>query len=169
MRIFFPLVTFAIIAYAAPSSTVHHVVHERRAAEPLDWALSRRLESDKVLPMRFGLVQKNLDRLEAMLMSVSHPDSPTYGQHFSAEDVVRTFSPSRETIDAVTNWLTGSGFSSERLRLAPNNGWIHLNATVAEVEELLKTEYHVYNHPSGEERLGNAADLSLFSKWLTKE
>lgn len=156
MRFFSVLVALASVVHAAPSSTIHHVVHERRAAEPLGWTLSRRLESHKVLPMRFGLTQSNMDRIEEMLMSVSHPDSPTYGQHFSAAKVVETFSPSSETIEAVTNWLTDSGISRDRLRLAPNNGWIHLNATVAEVEELLKTEYHVYSHPSGDEQLGNS-------------
>lgn len=161
MHIFSVLLALTSAVYAAPSSTVHHVVHERRAAEPLAWSLARRLESDKILPMRFGLAQRNVDRIEDMLMEVSHPDSPTYGQHYSAAQIVDTFSPSKETIEAVTNWLTDSGFSRDRLRLAPNNGWIHINATVAEVEELLKTEYHVYSHPSGDEQLGNSSPLKV--------
>ena len=155
-------VFLAVYAAAVPSPRANHVVHERRAAEPLDWILSRRLESNKVLPMRFGLAQQNMHRLEELLLEVSHPESPKYGQHFTPAEVVETFSPSLETISAVTNWLVDSGFSRDRLRLSANRGWIHVNATTAEVEDLLNTEYHVYNHPSGDEQLGEFSFLFEF-------
>jgi tripeptidyl-peptidase-1 len=146
---------FAACAIASPSPrTTTHVVHERRAAEPLDWTQDRRLDADRILPMRFGLAQQNMHRLEELLLEVSHPESPKYGQHYTPSQVVDMFSPSADTIAAVTGWLTEFGFSSERLRLAPNKAWIHLNATTAEVEELLQTEYHVFTHPSGDEQLG---------------
>ncbi|KAF8158458.1 subtilisin-like protein [Crassisporium funariophilum] len=138
----------------APSSRTNHVIHEKRAAEPLDWTQARRLESHKVLNMRVGLAQQNMHRLEEMLLEVSHPESTKYGQHYTAADIVETFSPSAETISAVTDWLVDAGFSRDRLRLSGNKGWIQLNATTAEVEELLDTEYHVYSHPSGDEQFG---------------
>ena len=39
-------------------------------------------------------------------------------------------------------------FSPDRLRLLANKGWIDVDATTAEVEDLLNAEYHVYAHPS---------------------
>lgn len=159
MRISTLLAVFlASYATAAPSPRVNHVVHETRVVEPLDWVLSRRLESHKVLPMRFGLVQQNIHRLEELLLEVSHPESPKYGQHYTPAEIVETFTPSRETISAVTNWLVDSGFSRDRLRLSANKGWIHVNATTAEVEDLLNAEYHVYTHPStGGEQIGESS------------
>ena len=68
------------VALAAPSRRSPHVLHETRAFDPLDWVPVGRLESNKVLPMRFGLAQQNLHRVEEMLMAVSHPESPTYGK-----------------------------------------------------------------------------------------
>ena len=109
----------------SPRANVPHVVHERRAVEPLDWVASRRLEAHKVLPMRFGLAQQNMHRLEELLLEVSHPESPKYGQHYTPEQIVDTFAPSAETIDTVTAWLVDAGFAPERLRLAPNKAWIH--------------------------------------------
>ena len=151
-------VFLASYAAAVPSPRANHVVHEARAVEPLDWVLSRRLEADKVLPMRFGLVQQNIHRLEELLLEVSHPESPKYGQHYTPAKIVDTFAPSRETISAVTNWLVDAGFSPDRLKLSVNKGWIHLNATTAEVEDLLKAEYHVYTHPStGGEQIGESS------------
>ena len=150
-------VFLASYAVAAPSRRANHVVHETRAAEPLDWVLSRRLESHKVLPMRFGLTQRNIHRLEELVLEVSHPESPKYGQHYTPAEVIETFAPSHETISAVTDWLVNSGFSRDRLRLSGNKGWIHVNATTAEAEELLDTEYHVYTHPSGGEQIGESS------------
>lgn len=144
----------ATLVAALPSPRSNLVVHEKRAMEPVDWELSRKLEPDVVLPMRFGLTQNNLHRLEEMLMSVSHPTSQSYGKHFSPEDVVDTFAPSDETIGAVTRWLTESGIAKERLRLSASKGWIEVNATTAEVEDLIAAEYHVFSHPSGVQQIG---------------
>lgn len=154
MRFAFPLVALFGLTLAAPSRRTNHVVHEKRAAEPLEWVKSRRLEAHKVLPMRFGLTQQNLHQIEDMLMAVSHPESLEYGQHWTPDKVVETFAPSDKTIAAVVDWLTSSGFSADRLRLSQSKGWIEVNATTAEVEELLDTEYHVYTHPSGTEQIG---------------
>jgi tripeptidyl-peptidase-1 len=162
MRIFAILVALSGICIAAPSPRSEHVVHERRAAEPIDWVRSRRLDGNKVLPIRFGLSQQNMDKLEDMVMAISHPESPTYGQHWSPVKVVETFAPSDDTIEAVTKWLVDSGISRDRLRLTLNKGWIEVNATVAETENLLKTEYHVYSHPSGDEQLGLSSNAGIF-------
>ncbi|KAI0783459.1 subtilisin-like protein [Abortiporus biennis] len=147
------LLSAILVVRGAPSPRSNHVLHEKRAAEPIDWFRERRLEAHKILPMRFGLTQKNLHKLEEMLMAVSHPTSPNYGKHLSPEEIVETFAPNSETIDTVSNWLVESGINKERLRLTPSKGWIEVNATVAEVEDLINAEYHVYTHPSGVEQI----------------
>ncbi|CAA7266125.1 unnamed protein product [Cyclocybe aegerita] len=141
-------------ALAAPALHSTHVLHEKRAAEPRGWTLTRRLESGKILPMRFGLVQQNLHKIEDMLMLASLPSSPKYGKHFTPQEIVDTFAPSRETISAVTDWLVEAGLAPERLRLSQNKAWIYVNATMSEVESLLKAEYHLYSHSSGAEQIG---------------
>ena len=155
------VVTLLDVASAVHSLRSDNVVHETRGLEPTHWTKTARLDSNKVLPMRFGLTQQNLHRLEDMLMSVSHPESPKYAQHFTPMEVVDTFAPSEETISAVTNWLVDSGFSRDRLRLSANKGWIHLNASTSEVENLLNTEYHVYAHPSGDTQIGEECPYVL--------
>lgn len=157
MRFALSLLSLSAVALAIPSPRADYVLHEKRAAEPSDatWVKSRRLESDRVLPMRFGLTQQNMDKLEEMLMSVSHPESASFGKHFSAAEVASTFEPSKETIDSVVEWLGGFGFTRERLSLTKNKGWLTVNATTSEVEELLNTEYHVYTHAeTGAEQIG---------------
>ena len=53
---------------------------------------------------------------------------------------------STESISAVRSWLTDSGIADERIELSAGMNWMHLDATVAEVERLLQTKYKFYKH-----------------------
>ncbi|KAH9932747.1 subtilisin-like protein [Epithele typhae] len=141
------------LASALPARRADLVVHERRAFEPLDWVATGRPAVDTVLPLRFGLTQQNLHRLEELLMSVSHPTSASYGQHFSPEDVVELFRPSDVTVASVTEWLVGEGISPDRLKMSASKGWIEVNATIAEAEALLDAQYEEFTHSSGAKQI----------------
>lgn len=132
----------------------NYVVHEKRVTHE-DWKPTRRLEGHVLVPLRFGLKQTNLDLLRDHLLSVSDPISPNYGNHWTPERIVETFSPSQETHDAVREWLISSGINADRLRVTQNRGWVEVQAaTVDEVEQLLNTEYHVFEHANGEQHAG---------------
>ena len=99
--------------------------------------------------MRIGLTQTNLDKADQFLSDVSHPDSPNFGKHWTHEEIANKFAPSGETVDAVKSWLVSSGIAPERISRSQSLGWLKFDATVAEAESLLKTEYHVYKHKTG--------------------
>jgi tripeptidyl-peptidase I len=92
----------------------------------------------QTIPLRIGLKQSNMDKLHDELMAISHPDSPVYGQHWSAEQVKEFFRPSQESHDSVNKWLVDSGFKLERIRVSPGGNWIEVEATVSEVEDVSK-------------------------------
>ncbi|KAI0305653.1 subtilisin-like protein [Multifurca ochricompacta] len=154
MRLLLQVLAICALAFAAPSPRANYVVHERRAAEPVAWTKTRRLEAHKILPLRVGIRQENTHELEEILTSISHPESPTYGQHWSPEKVVEYFSPSQATISTVKRWLIDTGFHPDRIRVSPSKSWIDIAMTASEAESLLDTEYHVYTHPSGHEQIG---------------
>lgn len=159
-----PFILFALAAFGlsvASPTTSPHVVHETRTRLSPAWKrahllATRQRESSTplLLPMRFGLRQQNLHTLTDSLMAVSHPESLSYGKHWTPQDVVDHFSPSQESVDTVMEWLINSGVEKNRLRLSPSRGWIDFNSTVGEAEELLQTEYHVYEHNSGKISFG---------------
>ncbi|KAJ7149248.1 subtilisin-like protein [Mycena crocata] len=151
-----PLATLAGITAALPSLSSAHVIHEKRASEPSisGWLQTHRLEATKTIPLRVGLQQQNLQQLEDLLLSVSHPESRTYGQHWSPRQILDMFAPSDEAIAAVKNWLVDAGLADHRLRMSLSRGWIAVNVTVEEAENLLHTEYHVYTHSSGAQQFG---------------
>ncbi|KAF8963500.1 peptidase S8/S53 domain-containing protein [Flammula alnicola] len=130
-----------------------YVLHEKRSQIPAGWSFVRRYEASEVLPLRLGLRQSNMDRLEEMLMDVSHPESPNYGNHWSPAQVAKTFAPSKETVDTVRTWLVDAGFDESRMKVSPTKTWIQVNMTVEEAERLLQTEYNVYSHNGGDQHV----------------
>lgn len=125
---------------AVPPGT--HAVHERRhVPHP---RINRRVAPDVVLPMRIGLRQDAvaLASAEDWLMEVSHPASPNFGQHWTSDEVIAAFSPSRETVDTVAEWLVASGIARERITHTDNKAWLAFDATAEEAESLLHTQYY---------------------------
>ncbi|OBZ66472.1 Tripeptidyl-peptidase SED1 [Grifola frondosa] len=143
------LVLYSTLLAAAPyvvvASPVSKAYHEFRRFVPTGWTPVRRAEPDIVLPLRVGLAQSNLHNIETYLLDVSHPDSPNYGNHWTASRVAETFRPSDETVDIVRSWLADS-VDPQRISLSRGGGWLEVNMTVDEVERLLGTEYYVYEH-----------------------
>lgn len=155
--LFMRLAAFALLSLVSAEPILSpHVVLEKRTFNPeaRGWRLSRRMDSDAILPIKIGLAQRNLETIEDLLLSVSHPDSPDYGKHWSADRIVNHFAPSTETVEAVVDWLMQNGIDRSRQRLSTSKSWLQVNMTVAEVEELLKAEYHVYEDDDGAERVG---------------
>ncbi|KAH9831768.1 peptidase S8/S53 domain-containing protein [Rhodofomes roseus] len=128
-------------ASPAPS---RHVVHESRSSIPTGWSPVRRADQDIVLPLRIGLVQPNIHKVEEYLMEVSHPQSPGYGKHWTPAEVGHAFRPSKEAVDVVRSWLLMSALGADRIRMTNDGTWIRVYVTVKEAEKLLGTEYYVY-------------------------
>jgi tripeptidyl-peptidase-1 len=145
---------FSLLCLFFDASCAAHITHEKRSHLPMGWAISRRSTPTALLPLRFGLRQSNLERLEALLMDVAHPESPNYGKHWTPAEVAATFAPSQEALDAVRGWLADEGFGRERIAVTPTRSWIQVNATVEEAERLLRTRYHIYSHVDGNEHVG---------------
>jgi tripeptidyl-peptidase I len=102
------------------------VVHEKRSTIPNGWTRLERHASDTIMPMRFGLRQRNLDRIEEFLLDVSHPDSSNYGNHWTAGQIAATFAPSQETVNTVQEWLGSTGIHPDRVMVTPGKVWLEL-------------------------------------------
>ncbi|KAG0699469.1 peptidase S8/S53 domain-containing protein [Suillus ampliporus] len=124
-------------------------LHEKRSHIPAGWARARTLDPSALIPLRFALAQSNIEHIEALLNEVSHPASPSYGNHWSASQVAAKFAPSTESVETVRSWLIESGVEPHRVKLSPTKGWLEVDSTVEEAENLLLADYHVYDHETG--------------------
>lgn len=142
------------LSFIATALTSPRIVHERRDAAPSGWRTVRRANADLKLPLRIALAQPNLAHLDDYLLEVSHPESPSYGKHWSAAKVAETFKPSPDAVKAVLDWLEDEGVETHRVKLSKGGSWVHADVTITEAESLLGTEYHVYQHgASGTEHI----------------
>ncbi|PQE05979.1 protease S8 tripeptidyl peptidase I protein [Rutstroemia sp. NJR-2017a BBW] len=143
---FLSLLAFVVLVARVSALLVprHHEVHEKRETLHPRWTKRDRVESHKLLPMRIGLTQSNLDDGHDHLMRISDPASPHFGQHWTQEQVIEAFRPSQQTEEEVRKWLIESGIPARRITHSDNKGWFAFYATAEEAERLLYTEYHEY-------------------------
>lgn len=160
--VFLNLLTLLSLGVVVQTSSPY-VLHESRSVTPSGWSLLRRYDASEVIPLRFGLKQSNMERLEELLNDVSHPDSPNYGNHWTPTQVVETFAPSNQSVATVRRWLEDNGFDPSRLRMSPTRSWLEVHATVEEAESLLQTKYNLYKHQNGKRHVGmcNHSDRSI--------
>ncbi|XP_014558549.1 hypothetical protein COCVIDRAFT_94201 [Bipolaris victoriae FI3] len=129
-----------------------HVLHGERRTLPSGWHKGDRLETGIIHSVRIALAQNGLEKGEELLMAVSDPDSPRYGQHWTQEEVHSFFSPSDESVTTVQQWLEESLPAADLahpITQSRNKGWIEFSATIQQLENLLGTEFHNYHHDSG--------------------
>lgn len=126
-----------------PSGDTRSIEHEQRSAKT-PWAKATRFPRSHLLPLRIGLTQRNLDRAEEFLVAVSDPGSPSYGKHWTREEVIETFAPDKKAVEEVLGWLEDEGIDRSRTKVSRGRGWVEAEVTGGDVERLLGTEYHVY-------------------------
>ena len=133
------------VSVAVPTPHNGHIRHEKRTHSTQLVRRYRALPAT-TLPVRIGFAQNNLDVGHERLMEISDPTSDRYGQHMSAKEVGDLFRPSSESIESVQDWLHSSGIEIDRHEVSPGKGWLKFEASIEELESLLSTEYHVYQH-----------------------
>ncbi|RDW69349.1 subtilisin-like protein [Coleophoma cylindrospora] len=126
--------------------TSNHVLHERRENPSEAWVKRDRVDGSFILPVRIGMTQSNLDKGHDLLMEVSRPSSPRYGQHYTVEEVTDLFAPSESTVDAIRHWLTSSGIDPRRITQSVNKQWMQFDAKTQELESLIHTKFHAFEH-----------------------
>lgn len=60
------------------------------------------------------------------------------------------FAPSDESIATVKKWLVDSGIPASSILVPKSKGWISFESTASQLESVLKTKYHIYNHARSE-------------------
>ncbi|KAF8526061.1 subtilisin-like protein [Hysterangium stoloniferum] len=157
LRSFLAGIFLSGLIFGYSNASENRRVFEKRDSLPFNWVKSHKPDPSLVFPVRIGLKQENIDKLETFLNEISHPESSRYGQHWTPDQIAETFAPTAETIDRVHKWLTSSGIAADRVIKGKNKAWVKFNATVKEMEKLLDCEYMVYRHGSGTEHIASTS------------
>ncbi|KUL81357.1 hypothetical protein ZTR_10624 [Talaromyces verruculosus] len=147
------LLVHSSVFSGALAASLSHVLHEKRDVPFPD--TKQRINGDSIIPVRIGLRQSNLHTGYERLMEVSHPSSANYGKHLTKEEVHSIFAPAEETVDAVKNWLLGSGlFGEDEIMHYENKGWLAIDMPAKHAESLLGTHFYEVESPNGDVRIG---------------
>ncbi|KAK0805019.1 hypothetical protein LTR75_007450 [Friedmanniomyces endolithicus] len=143
--------TSPAIARALPADTPNsHVIHEKRdfAGSSGRWTKGGRVASHVKVPVRVGLKQsaEAMEKAERWLMEVSHPQSGKFGQHWTQDEIIEAFQPASDSVDAVMDWISKTAsIPKQRITHTDNKAWLAFDASVADLESLLRTEYHEHH------------------------
>ncbi|KAK5220497.1 hypothetical protein LTR72_007119 [Exophiala xenobiotica] len=143
------LACFPSFATAGPVTRSSDLAVKDYHPAPRAWSNLGPAPSDHLIHLTIGLSQSRFHELERHLNEVSDPSHSRYGQHLSAEEVHELVKPSDDASAAVHDWLKGCGVDLGQLKYSPAKDWISVTLPVESVEDLLNTEYSVYEHSDG--------------------
>lgn len=148
---------FALTSLASPASrqislesfgpqTTKHAWPET----PAQWTHLGPASDLQTIRLRIGLKQANIDSLIEQLYEVSDPAHEHYGNHLSKQEVENLVRPAPESVELVEGWLDAHGVDLESeecdMQRSPAGDWITITVPVRKAEEMLDTEYGVYQH-----------------------
>jgi tripeptidyl-peptidase-1 len=158
-----PSILFSIAlplqALSKPIQSSHYSVKERHNL-PTGWREIGRA-SGAVIDLRIAVKQGRVQDLERQLFEVSDPDHASYGQHLSRQDVIELTKPVENSLDLVHDWLEKSGISHDQLKYSTARDWIKVTLPLDVVEDLLDTQYQVYERLADGHRVVRTLSWSL--------
>ncbi|KAJ6114666.1 hypothetical protein N7486_000444 [Penicillium sp. IBT 16267x] len=139
-----------------------HQILEKLEDAPSGW-----LKGDKPSPLalinfRLAVNSPDIAVFEQIVLDLSTPGHPSYGQHMSREQVRRLLRPSHDVSNQILSWLNSENISPDSIELDGN--WITFQAAVSQAERMLKTEFFSYRNKDNDITVVRALEYSVPSQ-----
>ncbi|KAK4455418.1 peptidase S8/S53 domain-containing protein [Podospora aff. communis PSN243] len=158
----FPLTHFVLLASVVPTGLGYLMGRTAvpPAISPATQSRQKRapVNDNQVLHFHvgLGLDETRQDAAIRALLSVSDPDAPTYGRHWTATETAEFFAPPKHQIREVAQWLTGSGVPRKALRLSPDRTRLSFRTTAGVAKRLFDAP--LYQHARRDGQLTTGAE-----------
>jgi tripeptidyl-peptidase-1 len=119
----------------------HKVVEVAKIKQRIDVQLLHQTPRDHLHEVIFSVKQQNLDLLDAVLLDVSDPKSPKYGNHWTA-DQVRDFTIHPQIRENLKNGLTSFHSSIQITHETIHGEFIFATAPVSVWEEFFNCQFY---------------------------
>lgn len=158
LKMFNSLPTALLLLLQAYSVTAKSVLLETAPSRlPNGWKYLGPADDTAKLSLSIALKQPGLQELRARLEDISNPSHAAYGAHLSRDEVRQYRQVSGSAVDTVAFWLQSHHVTD----FAVKDGWVDLNATVAQVTELLSCNISSYRVGGSSDVLYRARSYSL--------
>lgn len=131
-----------IFAVLASASRVLKSASEETRRNPFWKPDGKFIPATKQIELTFAVKQRNFQMLDHMLLQISSPKSPKYGQQLTLEQVNRLSSPTNESIEKVVNFLKSHDINKYEY----SSGFIRVTVPVSVANKILDTNYHSYTN-----------------------
>lgn len=138
------LVTALCLARLASAICHVHQIVEQLEAVPLGWSRGSRPAPMKLLTFRLSVNQEQTELFERQVIELSTPTHDQYGKHLEREEIQELLRPDPVISDKIFSWLRSENISPSSIKT--NGNWISFQATVAQAERMLETEFFYYHH-----------------------
>ncbi|KAK7057811.1 Tripeptidyl peptidase A [Favolaschia claudopus] len=147
----------AFLAGASASS----VLKDALSGIPSGWTelQDAELSLSRGLKLRFGLTQHDFPQLESLLLDISDPSHPSYGNHLSRDEVHALSTPTDEAVQLVSDWLSANNAKS--VKWTPSKDSVTAVVSVSSAESMLSTRFGVFEHGPTGERIVRTLSYSL--------
>lgn len=134
------------------------VVHETAPYPlPSGWKYTGPAAESQPLSLAVALKQPGLQELRARLDEISNPSHQDYGLHVSRDVLSRYQAVPQAAVQKVVSWLGDNAISE----VTVDETWIHFNATVGQVESLMRCEVSRYLRDGSSAAVYRAKQYSL--------
>ncbi|KAH6999723.1 peptidase S8/S53 domain-containing protein [Ilyonectria destructans] len=119
-----------------------------------EWKPVSQVDGSDIVRGAIAIHQPQLAEAESMLMSISDPASDRFGQYLDSRAVEAFFAPTEDSQRKVLSWLESAGIDMASVRLKKAAAVMEFSARVDQLEDLMKTKYHIIqDNTTGERRL----------------
>ncbi|OAA62327.1 tripeptidyl peptidase SED3 [Cordyceps fumosorosea ARSEF 2679] len=147
---------FAALAAASPSN-LQMALKQALQTIPQGWEVHSDAPADQKIDLHIGIKEQNLDELQKRVLEMSTPGHADYGKHMTKDEVEALTSPTKETLQSVTSWLSSHGIEAGSV----TNGLMPITVTVSKAEQMLGTKYKVYHHAADDKYTIRTTQYSL--------
>ena len=104
-------------------------------------------DKDKQINLQFIFRNENIDTLEQILMNVSTPSHPQYGNFYEPDELRQLIAPTQDAVSLIKSWLVtnidGLGYDDIKSE-TPNDDILSISTTIKVAEKLLSCSYYDY-------------------------
>ncbi|KAF3931213.1 Aorsin [Dactylella cylindrospora] len=141
----FPALLGLSQAHPLSSISSSYETFESLSTIPRGWeeVSGKNVDPSTPIKLRIHMKQQNVADFERVLLDMSTPSHPSYGNHMRQEEINAMLRPHEDTFASVKDWLRNSGFTDN---WSINHNWIVISTTVDRVETLLEAKYKYFRN-----------------------
>ncbi|RJE24912.1 Tripeptidyl-peptidase [Aspergillus sclerotialis] len=131
---------------ARPSLGDYQVL-ERLDSVPQGWRKSQSALPSQIMQFRIAPKLDGMDGFHQMVIGLSTPGSPTYGQFMTRDQIKDLMRPPPAVSDLIRSWLIEEGVPDGAIE--DTGDWIKFSVPVRQAEKIMRTKFYDFQNTGG--------------------